>query len=585
MADRSDMNIFVHQGSGRRMSRTALKNAAAIALFCAVPFNVFAQTVPLPVLPGAVQPGRDRPAPQVPAQPDFDFSIEAPSRSPVTRAVDQVQFTLKDIQVSGARTLPPQSLRPLYEKLLGKEVRLRDILDVADSIEQTYRNHGYILVRAYVPPQRVRDGVFTINVVEGKIANVSVEGGTPATQQKIKAYLRPSLNVAPLPLATMERSLLLSNDMPGVGNATGVLKPAEDIPGASDIVVSVNQPRIQGGLGVDNRGSRFSGLWTLNGDVQFNSLFGADQLGAMLTTSPDATEQIAGQMRYRRAIGDNGLIGSLTGTITRGQPGSTLSAFGVITDSWAVGPRLTWPVIRTRAKSLQLDAGFTAQEANIEILGSRLSHDVWRVFDVSATYLFSNWLGGAWLASGGVAQGLPGLGATSNGSAQLSRRGGHTDFTKLTGQVRYSSILSDTFSLQLTGQGQFSSAPLINGELISFGGIGIGRGYDPGGIVGDHGLGGSAELRYDAPFANAYVLALQPYAYVDGGQTWYIQRGAAIDPTLTDQHITSLGGGIRMRLPYSATLGLEVAHTLNAVAGSDAGKRATKFFVTAGKRF
>jgi len=577
------MNIPVQKHCSNSRRRGWLKSAAAIALFCAAPFDVLAQ--PIPALPGAVQPGRDRPAPQVPIQPDFDFSIEAPSRSPVARAVDEVRFTLKDIEVSGARTVSPESLRPLYQSLLGKEVRLNDILDVADQIEQTYRNFGYILVRAYVPPQRVRDGVFTINVVEGKIANVSVEGGTPATQEKIMAYLRPSLDVAPLPLDTMERSLLLSNDMPGVGNATGVLRPAADIPGASDIVVTVDQPRMQGGFGVDNRGSRFSGLWTLNADLQFNSIFGADQLGAMLTTSPDATEQIVGQLRYRRAIGSNGLIGSLFGTITHGQPGSTLSAFGVVTDSWAVGPRLSWPVLRTRSQSLQLDAGFTAQEAKIEILGSRIGHDAWRVFDISATYLAGNWLGGSWLAAGGVAQGLPGLGATANGAAQLSRRGGYTDFTKLTGQLRYLAMLPRGFSLQLTGQGQFASAPLINGELISFGGIGIGRGYDPGGIVGDHGLGGSAELRYDAPFANTFLLALQPYAYIDGGHTWYIQRGAALDPALVDQSITSVGGGLRMRLPYETTLGLEVAHTLNAVTGSDAGSRATKFFVTVGKRF
>ena len=39
-------------------------------------------------LPGAVQPGRnDRPQPTIPTQPDFDFSIEGTSRSPVGRAL------------------------------------------------------------------------------------------------------------------------------------------------------------------------------------------------------------------------------------------------------------------------------------------------------------------------------------------------------------------------------------------------------------------------------------------------------------------------------------------------------------------
>ena len=559
------------------------------ALLCAAPLAALAQPAPVipgSALPGAVQPGRgDRPAPIPPSQPDFDFSIDAPSRSAVGRAVDTVTFTLKNLTVTGSKTIPAESFRPLYEKLIGQTIKLSNILDVADAIEKMYRDRGYILVRAYVPPQRVRDGVFTINVVEGRIAHVTVQGGTPATQEQIKQYIQPSMDRAPLPLASMERGLLLSNDLPGT-QASGVLKPSEDIPGASDLVVSVDQPRFTGGLGADNRGSRYSGLWTLNADAEVNSVFdGADQLSGVFTTSPDATEQVAGQARYRRAIGPDGVIGTIAGTITHGQPGSTLTSFGVVTDSWAVGPRVTWPVIRTRAESLQLDGGVTFQQADIDVLSTRIAHDVWRVADINATWLYSNWLGGSWLTTVGVAQGIPGLGASPNLSANLSRKGGYLDFTKLTGLVRYVGVMPEGFSVVVTGQGQFSSVPLINGELISFGGVGIGRGYDPGAITGDHGIGGSGELRYDVPWANRYVLGVQPYIYVDGGQTWYIQRGAAIDSSLIDQSIVSMGGGVRLALPYNASLGLEGARTLRSVTGSDAGKEATKFFVTAGIRF
>jgi hemolysin activation/secretion protein len=262
-----------------------------------------------------------------------------------------------------------------------------------------------------------------------------------------------------------------------------------------------------------------------------------------------------------------------------------LSQFGVDTNSWAVGPRLTWPIIRSRAETLQLDGGFTFQKADIDVLGSRVAHDKWRVLDLNATYLLSSWLGGSWLWTAGIAQGVPGLGASDNLSADLSRKGAYLDFTKLTGLVRYVGYLPNNFSVVLSGQGQYSFTPLINGELISFGGIGIGRGYDPGAITGDHGIGGSAELRYDYTVGSEYLLAAQPYVYFDAGQTWYIQRGAAVDPSLIDQNIESVGGGVRLTLPYNASLGLEVAQTLHAVTGSDAGKEATKFFVTAGVRF
>ena len=99
---------------------------------------VFAQTAPVPgnVLPGAVQPGRDRPEIAPPTQPDFDFSIEAPRRSAVGRSADQLKFTLTDLHVTGATAIPADTLRLTYAGLLGKTVMLADILGVAEKIEQ-----------------------------------------------------------------------------------------------------------------------------------------------------------------------------------------------------------------------------------------------------------------------------------------------------------------------------------------------------------------------------------------------------------------------------------------------------------------
>jgi hemolysin activation/secretion protein len=565
----------------RRPMRRSLSPAPAIAalMLAAGCSAAGAQT-----LPGSVQPGRDRPAPAVPTQPEFDFRIETPHRSPVPRAVDQVQFKLQDIRINGGTVFPEPVFRALYQDLLGKDVRLSDILDVAEKIEKLYRDAGYILVRAYVPPQQVADGNFTINIVEGRIADVSVRGGFPAAQEKVKAYLDDTIGVAPLPLTTMERGLLLANDLPGVA-ATGILTPAQDTPGASDVVVDIEQPRFSGGLGVDNRGSKFSGHWTLAGDVQVNSLLGVDQLAGSVTMSPDASKQIAGNLRYSRAIGDDGLIASAFGTITHGQPGSTLKAFEVLTDSWAAGFRLTYPVIRTRKQTLQLDGGFTAQDADVDILGEGLSHDQWRVADISVTYLHSSFLGGSWAASVDLAQGLPILGASENRAPELSRQGAVTDFTKITGYLRYSAALGAGFSGMLAAQGQFAFAPLLTGEQIAYGGLQIGRGYDPGGITGDHGIGGSAELRYDTGPLGSIVLNLQPYTYVEAARTWYIQRGDAADPDLINQHIVSVGGGLRAYFPHDLTGSLEVSQTLHAVAGSDGGKRATTLFVSAGVRF
>jgi hemolysin activation/secretion protein len=563
--------------------RRSLRRAASVGVLV-LAAGLAATAVEAQQLPAAVpnsdtaKPGRT--GPEIPTTPDFDFSIVAPHRSAVPRAVDEVHFKLVDIQIAGATTIPAAAFRPLYDGMIGKDITLGDILDVADKIERAYRARGYLLVRAFVPPQRVKNGIFTIHVVEGHLSNVAVDGGDNAVKRKVRAYMRPALREQPLTMSSMERGLLLANDLPGVG-ATGLLKASPDTPGASDLVVDVTQNPFTGGLAVDNRGSRFSGLWTLSGDVEINSIFGADQLAATVTSSPASTEQIAGSVRYRRAIGDDGLVASLVGTITHGEPGSTLAKFDVLTDSWAVGARLTYPLIRSRAETLTLDGGFTAQDATVNVANS---HDQWRVIDLGGSYQRSLSDGILWTSTFDAAQGLPILGATPDGSLDLSRKpGGSTTFTKLTGSSRLLLPLWGDFSTMFNVQGQLAFVRLITGEQIAFGGTQIGRGYDPGAITGDDGVGGSAELRYDFHFTNDYIKALQPYVYVDGARAWYLANKAP--SSLVDGHLTSVGGGFRFWLPYNVTGALEGSRTLNAVQGSDGGKQATKLLLDLAIRF
>jgi len=145
------------QSRRRRAARVALMTACVAAMASS---GAWAQAPP-------VAPQSKRPLPAAPAGGNFDFSIETPRRSPVPRAVDELRFPLKDITVVGAKIFTHDELRPLWAPLIGKEVGLSDILNVADAIEGKYRERGYIISRAYVPPQRVGSGIFNLNDVEG----------------------------------------------------------------------------------------------------------------------------------------------------------------------------------------------------------------------------------------------------------------------------------------------------------------------------------------------------------------------------------------------------------------------------------
>ncbi len=558
-----------------------------------------AQTAPR--LPGAVEPGRDRPAPQPPSQPPFEFTIESPGRSEVPRAVEELRFQLNGIHIDGAKSIPADVLQPLYASLIGKEVSVTNILDIADAISDAYRQRGYVISHAFVPPQRVRDGIFTIDVVEGYVATVSVEGGSAATQALVRSFFTPVTEERPLRLGTMERALLLANDTAGV-TASGVLRPSPNTPGASDLVVTLSQSAATGGLNVDNRGSAFQGFWTIGGDIEVNGLLrGGDQLTVSYATSPDVLQKTSGQVRYRAPVGSDGLTASGSVTVTHGEPGASLAPLNVVTDSYAFGPRLSYPLLRSRAESLTLDGGFTAQYAKVTVLGIDLSRDQWRVLDLSANY--SRYLfGGSFGGSVDLSQGLGILGATRNdslsneGLSVLSQSGsthGNPEFTKLSGTLHYVRTIYGPLNLAIIAQGQYGFAPLLAGEQIAFGSAPIGRGYDPGAITGDHGAGGAFELRYDQHLPDYFIELLQPYVYYDTAKVWN-RHSAAAGVQITGSGavgtgsglaLSSAGIGVRVAFPHNITTGVELSHTMKAVPGSDNGKRTNKLLFEVSIRF
>ena len=109
-----------------------------------------------------------------------------------------------------------------------------------------------------------------------------------ATQALIRAYFQPVLVSKPLALGAIERALLLANDVPGLA-VTGVLQPSANVQGASDLIVTIVETPYQGGLSADNRGTQFTGVWTLGGYVEANGLIRAGSMNSAAPMSPNAS--------------------------------------------------------------------------------------------------------------------------------------------------------------------------------------------------------------------------------------------------------------------------------------------------------
>ena len=194
---------------------------------------------------------------------------------------------------SARRSFRPEAFAPLTEPLIGQKAKLSDIIDIADKIEQMYRQHGYVLTRAFVPPQTVSNGVFQINVVEGFVKSAAVSGGNDFQRQEVDNYLQPVTQERPATLGTMERSLLLANDLPGA-QASGLLRPSPTEPGASDLLVNLIGQPWEATIYSDNRGAAVTGAWTLGGAIRRERPYLRSRTAhARLSGTPDLTPAAA----------------------------------------------------------------------------------------------------------------------------------------------------------------------------------------------------------------------------------------------------------------------------------------------------
>ena len=486
-----------------------------------------------------------------------------------------LSFVLAAVEIEGATAYDPDELLPLYQDLLGQEIALDAVFALADAITAHYRNDGYTLSQAIVPPQTIRAGVVRITVIEGFIDKVLVEGETRGRAGLFRAWGEKIKASRPFNAAVLERYTLLANDLPGA-SVRAVLRPSETTPGAAEVVFEVTHQSLQASASVDNRAPKTTGPRQATVSLSVNSLLGLYDRTTLTVNSAQKRDrsQFIG-IRHDQVLGSEGATLSLSASHSISEPGDVLKDLDLISKSTVLGIDLAYPVIRSRATGLTLSGGFTYREVKSDAVSARLFRDRLSVVSLGGSARFDDPWGGRDAVEIRVHKGLNILNASANDDPLLTRADGSGDFTKITGSLARTQHLGGGLSLYLAATGQYASSQLLASEEFAFGGANFGRAYDPSELTGDHGAAVAAEIRYtdqpDIPILNFYQL----YGFVDLGTTFDI--GA--NETDSKRSGASAGLGLRFGVTDHLSGQLELAKPMTRpVALEDNGKSARLFF-------
>jgi hemolysin activation/secretion protein len=163
------------------------------------------------------------------------LQIPAP-KPPEWKAIpfDLPRFFVRELKVTGNTVFSDAILKEVTDPYVNRELTDVDLESLRLALTIFYVNKGYINSGAIIPDQTITDGVLTVQIIEGKLVTIEVEGNkwfrSSYLQKRIGLGAGPSLNV----YALQERLQILQQDeriqrlnaelRPGVTRGESILK-------------------------------------------------------------------------------------------------------------------------------------------------------------------------------------------------------------------------------------------------------------------------------------------------------------------------------------------------------------------------
>ncbi|WP_213978980.1 ShlB/FhaC/HecB family hemolysin secretion/activation protein [Sphingomonas sp. dw_22] len=540
-----------------------------LAVTAVAPVNVArAQQTP-PVDPSRVDE-RLRPTQPTPDVRPVDVP-ELPRQQSVPEAALSVRITA--VRFEGATSVPVAALDAIAAPYLNRDMPLAELFKLAEEITSEYRRRGFVLSRAVVGPQRIENGVLTIQIVEGHIGATKIEGDAGGYEPYLRDYLGTVAAARPTTGDALTRALLLARDLQGV-DVRAVLTPSPSEVGAADLTLAVRRKPIEGYVAVDNRGSRWLGPVQVYGGLTFNDLLGAGERISITGVSAPVHRELGFlSVTYDQPVGSSGLRFTAFGSYAATHPGDELRALDLRGRSVTYGGALRYPFIRSRETNLFGRIVFTGRDSRSEnVVIDPIFRDRIRTLQGE---LFGNYAapwGGMVNVRVSVTQGLDIFGATVLEDRNKSRATGSGQFTRANFELSYAQRIVQGLYVQLSGTAQYTGDSLLAAEEFGLGGDQFAHAYDPSEITGDKGAAGRVELFYAA---QAGFGSVQPYVYYEAGR---VSQNDPLPGEALHSALESAGAGLRVGLIQGISGSVEFAKPLDRPVAARGDKDGRVFF-------
>lgn len=475
-----------------------------------------------------------------------DIQVEQEQR-PSLDLPDTLKVQVNDFKITGQDIYSEETLKSLLADKKGKLVTFKDLQDGADTLSRYFRDKGYIAAHAYLPVQKIENGVVEYAVTVGRFDGITIQNNTKIHEGVIKretAFLKKGDY---LTRANLERAVWLLSDLAGA-DAKAVLTTGEN-PGTVHVTLDLNPHNGKQGLfSIDNYGNRSTGYNEYGLDYDFLNLAReGDHLAVGITTT--GNELFNWGANYTIPVIRDGM------KLTAGYNVLTYQLGDIFEPLDGVG--------HSRVASLGLDYAIQRSQRHNLYTGIRYEYsdiqDEYRDFMENHSVKYNDKTGNAAVWSlYGDEQDRKGatdwrfeykFGHIGNDALQMDKEIGGTynaptgTYNKIRANILRRQDLNDRTYLLLSARGQYAFNNLDSSEHFSLGGPYGVRAYPTSEASGDTGYLTRAELRWLLPLG-AKDQQLHLASYLEHGGVW-INKDSSINPGAKNhRNLQGIGVGL-----------------------------------------
>ena len=469
----------------------------------------------------------------------------SPRESPNTIQGVPNTVLIKKFEIVGSTVFTAEQLAEVLKPYTLRRLSFTEILAAQQTIDRLYIENGYITSGTFIPPQRLQDGIVVIEVVEGTVEAINIQGLDRLNTGYVRSRLKIATN-APLNRDKLLNALQLLQLDPLIENLAAELT-AGTRPGSSileislqeanpfDLILSFDNYRAPS-VGTDRRQVQLTHRNFLGFGDRINASYintdGSDSLSDLSYTVP--INPYNGTVSFRFSHTDSEIVEE------------PFDSFNIESESTNYEVTYRQPLLQKPTEDLAIGLTFSRHDSSLTIFDQQPLQTRGAEADgethISALRFFQEYTNRnarqVFALRSEFSLGIDVFDATINDGDLPD-----SEFFAWRGQAQYLRLLSPDITLLLRSDLQLANEALFPTEQFSLGGALSVRGYRQDALLGDNGWFNSAEIRVTIVRIPQWKASLQLTPFLDFGKVWNSD-----DVTLNTNTLVSTGIGLRLQI-------------------------------------